>query len=137
MGLVGRAHHASQRARSGTPSPTRLDGRRVRAWLLGGLLLAVLPRCGEELDPRIEAILPDHAAPAQIVEVVGERFAGTVQQVSFGGQAAEVLRWQDQRARTRVPGTAAGWTVVVVTVEGRTSNAVSFFVEGSGPDAGP
>lgn len=94
------------------------------------LLLLLMPACGDEpLAPRIEAILPDHGQPGESVDVVGERFGGTVRQVSFGGEPAQVSLWQAARARVAIPSRAAGLTLVTVTVDGRPSNAVSFQIE--------
>jgi hypothetical protein len=94
--------------------------------------LTLTTGCGDEaFDPLIEAILPDHAPAGEVVEVVGERFAGEVRGVAFGGHPAQVLNWGERRARTRVPDNPglSGATVVVVTVDGRPSNPVSFVVE--------
>jgi hypothetical protein len=103
----------------------------VRPALL--LLLLALPlaaSCGDDdTDPLIEALLPDHGKPGDTVELVGERMDGLQRQVSFGGEAAVVLTWQDRRARVQVPERPGGWTTVVVTVDGRPSNAVGFWVD--------
>jgi hypothetical protein len=97
------------------------------------LLLLALPQaaaCGDDpTAPELEALLPDHGKPGDVVEVVGERLDGLQRQVSFGGEAALVLTWQDRRARVQVPKRPGGWTTVVVTVDGRPSNAVGFWVE--------
>jgi hypothetical protein len=109
-----------------------LSPRPAAVVALLSLSLAVTAGCGAEaIDPWIEAILPDHAPVGEVVEVVGERFSGQVRNVAFGGHPAQVLNWGDRRARTRVPDAAglSGATVVVVTVDGRPSNPVSFVVE--------
>ena len=80
--------------------------------------------------PAIEAILPDHARTGETVEVVGERFLGSDRVVSFGGQSAQVMLWQERRARTTVPAGPMGATLVVVMVDGQRSNAVTFTVTG-------
>jgi len=101
-------------------------------WLIGLLLLllALTAACGDDArNPLIEAILPPHAAPGELVDIVGERFGGGAHQVSFGGSAAEVMLWQDRRVRVEVPSGASGLTVVVLTVDGMPSNAVSFTVD--------
>lgn len=100
--------------------------------VLLSLSITGLVGCGDEaIDPWIEAILPDHAPVGDVVEVVGERFSGEARSVAFGGHQAQVLNWGDRRARTRVPDAAglSGVTVVVVTVDGRPSNPVSFEIE--------
>jgi hypothetical protein len=107
---------------------------RVRAWVLAlGLpLLLGLQGCGEAgPGPAIQALLPARGAPGQPVDVVGERFAGAARGVAFGGSLAQALEWQERRARVLVPALPAGHTTVVVTVDGRPSNAASFYVEGS------
>jgi len=68
-------------------------------------------------------------SPGTVVDLVGERFAGAERQVHFGGVAAVVDSWQDRRARVRVPAGPTGLTVVVVTIDGRPSNPLEFFVE--------
>jgi uncharacterized protein (TIGR03437 family) len=100
------------------------------------LLLLLGLACGDPSGPRIEALLPASAAPGDVVDVVGERFEGRQRSVAFGGRSAEVLFWQPQRARVRVPSGLAGSTNVVVTIDGRPSNPQSFTVGDSG-DAGP
>lgn len=110
----------------------RLSLGAVALFLSLSLTLTLTVGCGDEaIDPWIEAILPNHAPVGDVVEVVGERFAGEVRSVAFGGNPAQVLNWGDRRARTRVPDVAglSGATVVVVTVDGRPSNPVSFVVE--------
>lgn len=88
--------------------------------------------CGEDpLGPLLEAVLPARGAPGVTVELVGERFEGSQRSASFGGMQAAILEWQPRRARARVPELAAGSTLVVVTVEGRPSAALGFYVEGS------
>lgn len=96
------------------------------------LLLPVLlsASCGDDpVDPRVEAILPDHGQPGDQVDVVGERFAGTERQVSFGGAPVQVTQWHEGRVRVVVPALAAGLTLVVVTIDGRPSNPVNFRIE--------
>lgn len=87
-------------------------------------------------QPRIEALLPAKAVAGALIDVVGERFDGTRRFVSFGAIPAEVVLWQAQRARVRVPAGLSGWTVVVVTVDGTPSNTTSFFIEGESSDGG-
>jgi hypothetical protein len=48
--------------------------------------------------------------------------------VSFGGRAARVRRWDEGRIVVEVPA-GSGATLVVVTVDGRASNAVDFQIE--------
>lgn len=104
---------------------------RLTAAALSLLALVIVGCADEAIDPWVEAIMPDHAPAGEVVEVVGERFSGEERSVAFGGHPAQVLNWGDRRARTRVPDVAglSGATVVVVTVDGRPSNPVSFVVE--------
>lgn len=106
----------------------------LRACLLLAVLVGSLA-CSDPSGPRIEALLPPSGAPGTVVEIVGERFEGRLRGVAFGGQSAEVLLWQPKRARARVPMGLSGLTLVVVTIDGQPSNAVSFTV-GAGADAG-
>jgi hypothetical protein len=102
---------------------------RTVGWVIAAGLLAA--SCGSEPDsPVIEAILPDSAKTGEAVDVVGEHFFGTERTVSFGAQNAAVLLWQERRARATVPAGPMGATVVVVMVDGRRSNVVTFHVTG-------
>jgi IPT/TIG domain len=110
-----------------------------RALLLICGIAACAGACSDDLkDPLIEALLPTRGAPGALVDVVGERFTLTRGLVHFGGRPAKVLIWTPQRARVQVPDAGLfGLTLVVLTAEGRPSNAVAFFVEGDPrPDAG-
>jgi len=102
----------------------------VRLLPLALFLFSGVLACGDDpVDPRIEAILPDHGQPGVVVDVVGARFDGSQRQVSFGGQPAQVQLWQEGRVRVAVPARSAGLTLVTVTVDGRPSNPVNFRLE--------
>ncbi len=108
---------------------------RTRSAYLLVALLSSAAACSDPSDPQIEALLPERGSPGSIVEIVGERFDGRERSVAFGGTSAEVLLWQPQRARARVPGGLSGLTLVVVTIDGRPSNAATFNVGAT--DGGP
>jgi len=93
-------------------------------------IVALATGCGRELvDPTIDATLPGHGRAGSTIDVVGERFSGEQRSVAFGGQPAEVVIWQDRRARVLVPKLVSGNVIVVVTIDGRRSNAQPFFVD--------
>jgi hypothetical protein len=109
------------------------------AWWLALCVVAMLGSgCGSSpIDPLIEAAMPDRAAVGEAVDLVGERFAGSQRSVNFGAHEAVVVSWQDKRVRTIVPAGAWGTTLAVVTIDGRRSNALSFYVLGAPSDGAP
>lgn len=109
----------------------------VRALALLGFALAAA--CTDATSPRIERIEPDEAPRGATVDVIGERFCGgdadcdppPAGYVSFGIDpqvGAATVEWGDERIRVVVPQAATGEVLVVVTVDGRSSNGVSFTV---------
>lgn len=111
------------------------------------LLLLALSACGADPDaPRIEAIAPTHGPAGATVTITGERFCGRTVEVTAGGACeplpvgsvsfgidpevgAALVSWRDQRIEAIVPVAADGDVLVVVTVDGRSSNGVSFRAE--------
>ena len=63
------------------------------------------------------------------VDILGQRFEGATRAVHFGGAPARIILWGDGRVRVGVPRLDPGYAVVVLTVDGRPSNAISFQVE--------
>ena len=112
--------------------------RRPLALATAGLSLLALLVDGcssSSLDPLLQAVLPDRAAPGAAVDVVGDRLIGDVE-VHFGGSPASILTSEARRLRVQVPSCTPGLQLLVVTVDGRVSNALDFTVEGR-LDAGP
>lgn len=106
--------------------------RALRRILVFSLILSTFA-CSDPTDPWIEAIVPSSGASGDVVDVVGERFGGVDRGVTFGGVNAEILFWNDQRVRVRVPEGLQGLTIVVVMIDGRPSNAVDFTVSSASP----
>jgi hypothetical protein len=114
----------------------------VHRWLL----LLGLAACAADPDaPRIDGVSPEEASVGAIVTITGERFCGRVSAVGEGGACeplpagsvsfgidpqvgAAIVTWRDSRIDARVPAAASGEVLVVVTVDGRSSNGVSFRV---------
>lgn len=116
----------------------------MRPRLARAILVSVLTGCASD-GPVIDVISPSEAAPGALVTIEGSRFCGASRvlegggcetlptgSVSFGIDPqvfAEVTAWQDARIVAIVPVAAArGEVTVVVTVDGRSSNGVSFRV---------
>lgn len=115
-------------------------------WMV--LLMVLSPglgACGDSgTGPEIESLMPSAASPGEVVEVLGKRFCGGDADddgacasqpdgvVSFGADASLrglVAAWSDTRISLTVPSTAPlGATLVVVTVDGVSSNEVAFDV---------
>ncbi len=110
------------------------------------LVLLALPACTVDDGPRIDAIEPASAAPGERVVLTGARFCGDevvgddgaceplpTGSVSFGIDPlvdGGIVAWRDDRVEALVPMSApVGDVLVVVTVDGRSSNGISFGVQ--------
>jgi hypothetical protein len=100
------------------------------------LLFSVSLGCSDDpLAPTIARILPEAAKSGTDVDIIGERFSGDVVSVAFGGIAGRIVFRQQGRLRVTVPKVRAGQLMVVVTVDGRRSNAAVFTqTDGSSAD---
>jgi hypothetical protein len=123
-------------------------GRHAVLWL--GLLLAggCLPDGDDYPPPRLASILPSSASAGQNVTLLGEHFCGgpddhgdedshpetcddSAGSVQFGSDPALTSAWTATSVIATVPnGAVPGETPVRVTVDGRTSNPVTFVVDG-------
>ncbi len=110
------------------------------------LLIALLGACDGADGPRIDAVEPASAAPGARVVLTGTDFCGAAERVgpgavceplpagsvSFGIDpvaSAIPSLWLDGRIDVDVPAQLpAGDVLIVVTVDGRSSNGVSFRV---------
>jgi hypothetical protein len=105
------------------------------------LALALLVGCEGVDPPVIASVTPASAPRGETVELAGERFCELADDscapfsgsVAFGLELPQIravpVSWAPQRIRLVVPQNVAdGATVIVVTVDGRTSNAVEFTV---------
>jgi hypothetical protein len=121
-----------------------LPGRRRAAWLGAAAPAALLwVGCVDDGGPRIDRVSPAAAAAGATVEVVGERFcAGAVGDgchvdvagfVTFGLEPPQrrgsIASWTDTRIEVVVPAQNPGRADVIVTVDGRSSNAADFEVQ--------
>jgi hypothetical protein len=114
------------------------------------LATACIPDGDDFPPPRLGSILPSSAPPGRNVTLLGEHFcagpddhddeatepetcddaAGSVQ---FGSDPALSSAWTSTSVVATVPNSAGpGETLVRVTVGARTSNSVTFVVEGGG-----
>lgn len=103
-------------------------------------MLVALAGCAADPDaPRIDAIDPVEGPVGTRVTITGENFCGErpacdplpVAYVSFGLDPqvdGAAVSWTDARIEAIVPGGAVGEVTVFVTVDGRSSNGVSFTV---------
>lgn len=109
---------------------------------------AVATGCGDEAGPHIDEVMPNAAARGTDVDIIGARFCGDgdaaeedgsckqppAGSVSFGASVdvvrATVVGWTNDRITVTVPSAAAeGATLVVVTLNGTSSNAAEFEVQ--------
>lgn len=104
------------------------------------VVFVLVAGCGAGDGPRIDAITPEAAVAGQRVVLTGEDFCGSdvvveegvcmplpVGYVSFGIDPqidGQVASWRDDRIEAVVPGGASGRVLVVLTVDGRSSNGV-------------
>jgi hypothetical protein len=108
----------------------------MKARRVAGMLALLAAGCGSDAQsPLLSSVLPDRAAPGAAVDVVGDRLTGN-SEAHLGGVAAEIVLREARRLRLIVPKVSPGLQLLVVTVDGRVSNALSFTVEGT-LDAGP
>ena len=105
-------------------------------------LVALLAGCGEGVEPpAIATVTPASAPRGATIELAGEGFCEVADDtcapfsgsVDFGLEPPQVravpVSWAPARIQLVVPQNVAdGATVIVVTVDGRTSNAVDFTV---------
>jgi hypothetical protein len=100
-------------------------------WRLALALLAVCwAGCGGETGPLLQAVLPGRAPPGAPIDILGERLEGDPLFISLDGESLELLLREQKRLRARVPAAARpGQQLLVVTVDGRPSNALPFTVE--------
>ena len=111
---------------------TQLSRRRAVGATL--LVCVALGACGEPRGPWIDEVLAvDHE---RALDILGRRFGDAPGHVAVGGRAAAPLIWSPSRLRVRVPASAWGAVLVVVTVGGTPSNAVEMSIDGSPADGG-
>jgi IPT/TIG domain len=79
-------------------------------------------------SPSITGLSPTAGYPGTAVTITGANFGSNPGTVTFNGTQATVASWSATSIKTGVPQAPAGKGVVVVTVGGVTSNAVSFTV---------
>jgi hypothetical protein len=104
------------------------------------LLWLILGGCTDPTAPHIDRVVPGTAPVGAIVTIEVDHFCGPagscdplpVGSVSFGIDPqirASIRSWRADRIEAQVPAAAAGPVLVVVTVDGRSSNGVSFHVQ--------
>ena len=103
------------------------------------VVLALVGACADDGGPRLEAVTPASAARGVAVTITGTRFCGVAGDcASAGGQVqvgldqpvrAELVGYDATAAKIIVPQAApSGATDLVLTVDGRSSNALAFQV---------
>lgn len=109
----------------------RTGKRPPRCWPLAlGLLAVCCAGCSDEIGPRLLAVIPDRAPGGTPIDILGERLEGDPLLITLDGESLELLLREQRRLRGRVPETArSGQQLLVVTVDGRPSNALPFTVE--------
>jgi hypothetical protein len=125
---------------------TAAPGQRRAAWLGAAAPAALLwcAGCVDDGGPRIDRVSPAAAPAGAMVEVLGERFCAdeagadcardVAGYVTFGleppQRRGQVVSWTDRRVEVVVPSSSpAGRADVIVTVDGRSSNAFDFEVQ--------
>jgi hypothetical protein len=111
-----------------------------------GSMIALAGACAPAEGPVLDRIEPAAAARGATVRLDGERFCGPIEPTAEGGCSrppsgavdfglnppmarAPVIAWGDRAIEVEVPAAAAGGALTVyVTVDGRSSNGVSFEV---------
>ncbi len=100
-------------------------------------LLAVACHGGDDGGARILRLVPERAAPGDLVDVEGRGFGdhrGGDGAVSVGGLPAPAVGWTSDRIRIRLPeDTPRGVQVVVVTLRGRPTPPAALEVIGGAP----
>ena len=101
--------------------------------------LALAGGCADDGGPRLASITPGSAAPGATVELAGSRLCGTsgdcarvaaTVELDAHPSAIDALpeSWTATLADVIVPSVAPGTYPVIVTVDGRSSNALSLMV---------
>src|SRR5262249_32515250 len=110
----------------------------VIAHVVGALMVVA---CGtDSTAPHLDSVMPGQGRANQVVTLVGERLCGmtgdclhAASVVQFGIEPpmvdALVQTYAATSATIVVPSLAVGTTQIVVTVEGRTSNALAFEIQ--------
>jgi hypothetical protein len=108
-------------------------------------VLALCAACTDPDAPRLSDVTPDEAPPGATVVITGENLCGTAVSVGEGGACEPlpagyvsfgidpqvdgvIVAWADARIEAIVPAAASGEVLIVVTVDGRSSNGISFTV---------
>jgi hypothetical protein len=105
----------------------------------GALLALVIAGCGVDGGPHLDAVAPTAGSAGDPVVITGSGFCGQGDcdplpggMVSFGIDPqvdGEITMWRAGEIDAKVPpGVAPGEILIVVTVDGQSSNGVSFEV---------
>jgi hypothetical protein len=106
----------------------------------GLLIVGSLAACSDDAGPRLDAVTPPAAAREATVEISGRRLCGSAAacataagEVQIGIESptvrAVVVSYSDTSAQIVIPSVAPlGDTVLIVTVNERSSNALAFEV---------
>jgi len=118
---------------------------RLAAGVLG-VVLGLGAACGDPDGPRLDSVTPTAAPPGAPVVLAGENLCGIEAAVGEGGTCEPlpagyvsfgidpqvdgvIVSWRDDRIEAIVPAAANGDVLIVVTVDGRSSNGISFTVQ--------
>jgi len=114
---------------------------------LAAAVVALAAGCGDSAGPTVDQVVPTAAARGTEIQILGERFCGDAAAnvdeaggcvtppagfVTLGANdmvRASVRSWKAAEVRVVIPQSiATGSTVVIVTVDGASSNAAPFEV---------
>jgi len=104
------------------------------------LIVTALVACADDGGPRLSRAVPERAGIGQSVEIIGDRFCGSASDCTSVGATVEIgldapivqariITYEATTATIEIPTIVSpGATDIILTVNGRSSNALPFEV---------